>query len=96
MIHGNVLVKIHGEIKKNDKNELHLQNAQCFKIALYEMLALKFGSVDLQIHVQSVAITSEVMSSNPAHGEVFSIQQFVIKFGSDLRQVGGSRDTLHP
>jgi molybdopterin biosynthesis enzyme len=45
MIHGNVLVKIHGEIKKNDKNELHLQNAQCFKIALYEMLALKFKGV---------------------------------------------------
>jgi molybdopterin biosynthesis enzyme len=45
MIHGNVLVKIHGEIKKNDKNELHLQNARCFKIALYEMLALKFKGV---------------------------------------------------
>jgi hypothetical protein len=34
MIHGNVLVKIHGEIKKNDKNGSHLQNVRCFKIAL--------------------------------------------------------------
>ena len=28
------------------------------------------------------------MSSNPAHDEVYSIQHFVIKFISDLRQVG--------
>jgi hypothetical protein len=28
-------------------------------------------------------------SSNPAHGEEYSIQHFVIKFVSDLRQVGG-------
>ena len=29
------------------------------------------------------------MGSNPAHGEVYSIQHYVIKFVSDLRQVGG-------
>ena len=29
------------------------------------------------------------MSSNPAHGKVFSMQNYVIKFLSDLRQVGG-------
>jgi hypothetical protein len=29
------------------------------------------------------------LSSNPAHGEVYSIQHYVIKFVSDLRQVGG-------
>ena len=28
------------------------------------------------------------MSSNPVHGEVFSIQHYVIKFVSDARQVG--------
>ena len=28
------------------------------------------------------------VSSNPAHVEVYSIQQYVIKFVSDLRQVG--------
>jgi len=32
---------------------------------------------------------TKVMSSNPAHGEVYSIQHYVIKFVSDLRQVGG-------
>ena len=29
------------------------------------------------------------MSSNPVHGEVYSIQHYVIKFVSDLRQVSG-------
>jgi hypothetical protein len=30
-----------------------------------------------------------VVNSNPVHDEVYSIQQYVIKFVSDLRQVGG-------
>jgi len=46
-------------------------------------------SLDLQLSVQSVPITTNVVSSNPVHGEVYSIQQYVIKFVSDLRQVGG-------
>ena len=29
------------------------------------------------------------MSSNPIHGDAYSIQQYVMKFVSDLRQVGG-------
>ena len=33
-------------------------------------------------------ITTKVVSSNPVHGEVYSIQLYVIKFVSDLRQVG--------
>ena len=34
-------------------------------------------------------ITTNVVSSNPAQGDVYSIQQYVIKFVSDLRQIGG-------
>ena len=34
--------------------------------------------------VQSVPITTHVVSSNPVHGEVYSIQHYVIKFVSDL------------
>ena len=45
--------------------------------------------LDLQLPIQSVAITTKVVSSNPAHGEVYSIQHYVIKVASDLRQVGG-------
>ena len=39
--------------------------------------------------MQSVPFTNNVVSSNPAHGEVYSIQHYVIKYVSDLRQVGG-------
>jgi hypothetical protein len=46
--------------------------------------------LDLQLPMQSVPITTKVVSLNPTHGEVYSIQHYVIKFVSDLRQVGGS------
>jgi hypothetical protein len=29
------------------------------------------------------------VSSNPVHGEVYSIQHYVLKFACDLKQVGG-------
>jgi hypothetical protein len=39
--------------------------------------------------VQSVPISTKVVSSNPIHGLVYSIQHYMIKFAGDLRQVGG-------
>jgi hypothetical protein len=36
-----------------------------------------------------VSITTIFVNSNLVHGEVYSIQHYVIKFVSDLRQVGG-------
>ena len=42
-----------------------------------------------QLPVQSVDITTKVVSLNPVHGKVYLIQHYVIKFVSDLRQVGG-------
>jgi len=45
--------------------------------------------VDLQLPMQLVSIITQVVSSNPAHGEVYLIQLYVIKFVSDLRQVCG-------
>ena len=44
-------------------------------------------------NVQSVPIATEAVSLNPAHGEVYSIQHYVIKFVSDLRQVWFSQVT---
>jgi hypothetical protein len=35
--------------------------------------------VDLQIPVQSLSFTTKVVSSNPADGEVYLIQHYVIK-----------------
>ena len=39
--------------------------------------------------MQLVPITTNVVSSNPIHDEVYSIQHYVLKFVSQLRQVGG-------
>ena len=39
--------------------------------------------LDLQLPVQSVPITIKIVSSNPVHGEVYSIQRYVIKFVGD-------------
>jgi len=39
--------------------------------------------------MQSVSIITQVVSSNLAHGDVYSIQHYVIKFVSDLRHDGG-------
>ena len=35
------------------------------------------------LSVQSVSFTTKVVSSNPFHGDVYSIQLYVIKFDSD-------------
>ena len=40
----------------------------------------------LGAYVQTESITTKVMSSNPLNGRVYSIQLYVIKFVSDLRQ----------
>ena len=45
--------------------------------------------LDSQLHVQSVPITTIFVSSNPGHGEVYLMLNYVIRFVSDLRQVGG-------
>jgi len=39
--------------------------------------------------IRSVSITTNGVSSNPANGEVYSIQHYAIKFISVLRQIGG-------
>ena len=40
--------------------------------------------LDFQLPVQSVLITTKVVSLNPVHCEVYSIQHYVIKFVSDV------------
>jgi hypothetical protein len=44
---------------------------------------------DLQLPVQSVPITTKIVSLNPVHGKVYSMQHYVIKFVSDLQQISG-------
>ena len=43
--------------------------------------------------MQSVPITTNAMSSNTAHGEVYSIQHYVITFDNDLRLVSFTNKT---
>jgi hypothetical protein len=46
-------------------------------------------ATDLQLPVQSVHITTKVVSSNPVHVEVYLIQHNAITFINDLQQVSG-------
>jgi hypothetical protein len=39
--------------------------------------------------MQSVPITTKVVSSNHVHGQVYSMQHYVVNFVSDLRQGDG-------
>ena len=60
---------------------------------LEETNLLPYGIVKILYHLQqpmqSVPITTDFVSSNLDQGEVYPIQHYVIKFVSDLRQVGG-------
>ena len=53
------------------------------KVSIYMVMIVCW--LDLQLTMQSVPITTNVVSLNPAHGEVYSIQHYVIKFVSELR-----------
>jgi hypothetical protein len=46
--------------------------------------------IGFPLPMQSMHITTKVVSSNPVHGELYSIQRYVIKFVSNLWQVCGS------
>jgi hypothetical protein len=65
-----------------------------FKTSQYRSLSLVFVFTCVffrmfVVIVESVPITTKVVSSSSAHGDVYSIQHYLIKFVSDLRQVGG-------
>ena len=54
--------------------------------------------LDLPLPIHSVPITTTVVSSNPDHGEVYSIQLHVIKFSVACNRVmvfSGWFDFLH-
>jgi hypothetical protein len=72
-------------------------NIQIFKAIFFKGLGFMglLGTVevvimwwfDLKLPMQSVPITTNIVNSNPAHGDVYSIQH-VIKFVGDLQQFG--------
>ena len=48
---------------------------------------IKTSCLFLTLLLQSEIIISKVVSLNPAHGKVYSMQLYVIKFVSNLRQI---------
>jgi len=49
---------------------------------------------DLQLPMQLVSITTNVVSLNPTHNEVYSILHYVIKFVSNLRYISDFHQVL--
>ena len=62
-----------------------MANYSWFRQPVYIILKVEYN----YISIQCLAIITNFVSSNTAHGEVYSIQLYVIKFVNDLRQVGG-------
>ena len=56
--------------------------------AMGVVMVMIVWDLDLQPTMHSVPISTKVVSSNPAHGKVYSIQHYVIEIVSDLSQVG--------
>ena len=71
------------------KHMKYLLNEYFVNVIVRAVMVVIVRLLDLQLHVQSVPITTEVVSLNPAHGKVYSMQHYEIKFVGDLRQVGG-------
>ena len=67
---------IHGHVTLHVINIIKANHGAVVVVIVWQL--------DLQLAVQSVPIITEVVSSNPVPGKVY-----VIKFVSDLRQVGG-------
>ena len=67
-------------------NELIVKEIDTLKFTEVIVVGI-IWSLNLQLPLQSVPITSNVVSSNPADGEVYLIQYYVIKFVSDVWKV---------
>jgi hypothetical protein len=73
------------------KGQLQLKFNQIYTNSINEHI---FNFINLQLPVQSLPITTDVMSSNAVHGEMYTVQHCVIKFVSYLRQIGVSFQVL--
>jgi hypothetical protein len=69
-----------------------IASAEFNYMGIFNSYQLKTGGIVVMIVwklATQLPITTKAMSSNPVHDEVCSIQHYVIKFVSELRQVGG-------
>ena len=65
------------------------------KLLLHLCIRGRRGRDQMVVGFTTTAIKTKVMSTNPARGEVYSIQHYVIKSVTDLRQVGGFSPSTH-
>ena len=72
-------------------NSGEIDDHNCFNILFIIPLQehIYFPPISLVLPMELLPIIINVVSSNRVHGEVYSIQHYVIKFIYDLRQVGG-------
>jgi hypothetical protein len=87
-----IMVKQHQRLSKDKRINLQVQGFIIYFTTVSMLLLCRScRSHDCMIvgSVQSVPITTKVVSSTPAHGEVYSTQHYVITFVSDLWQVCG-------
>ena len=74
---------------------IHCQQIKNLYIQSEAVVVMIEWELDLQLPVQSVLITTKVVSSNKT--QVYSTKYYVINFVSDLRQVSGFlQDTRFP
>ena len=60
-------------------------NHDNYHIVIGAVVVVIVWLLDWQLQMQSESITTSFVSSNPAHGDVYSIQHYVIRLVSDLR-----------
>ena len=68
------------DLEKRDPNELNVHLA----VSIFLLMERVRSGRDRMV----VGFTTKVVSSNTVHGEVYSIQHYVIKFVNYLRQIG--------
>ena len=64
------------------------------KLPLISGVGVIISLLDLQLPMQSVLVTTNVVGSNPTRGQVYSKQHYVVKFVSDLQHFSGFLQAL--
>jgi len=77
------------EKRNYNKNKVPINCLVCTDCYIICMVDKTSILNELSEFIKSIFCWNRIMSSNPAHNEVYSIQLYVIKFFSDLWQVGG-------
>ena len=67
---------------------LRIEPTATTQITLGDVVVMILWQLNLQLPAQSVLITTNIVRSTPVHGEVYSIQHYVVKFVSNAWHVG--------